>query len=143
MTAHLSPLIVVLVLPVLVLGCYTTSSAIRTGEGAFPATTPAEVAVFLQPEDVKRPYQEIGVVSAERRAKTTWTDVNEGKVIDLLKKKAASIGAHGIILESITQQDKTSASFGGMWNTEGGFQGGGVNSIDKKTARARAIRYTS
>lgn len=101
------------------------------------------MAVFLKSDDVKRPYQEIGVVSVERRAKTTFTDVNEGKVIDILKKKAASIGAQGIIMESMTQQDKQYANYGSAWNSEGGVQTGGITSIDKKTAHAKAIRFTS
>ena len=41
------------------------------------------------------------MVSAEKTAGWTFTNVNEEEVINILISKAASIGADGIILQSI------------------------------------------
>ena len=111
-------------------GC-STGSAIRIGGTNYSATNPKDVIVYLDPNTVSKQYEVIGMVSAEKTAGWTFTNVNEEEVINILISKAASIGADGIILQSIESGSKP-------WAVQGA---GGSSSLDKKTARATAIRF--
>ncbi|MCA9445412.1 MAG: hypothetical protein KC964_31775 [Candidatus Omnitrophica bacterium] len=128
-------------LTVLLVGCSTTSSAIRTGSQTFEATTPASVQVYFSPDQVPGKYEEIGRVSTQKRAQTAWTDVNEEKLIEILKKEAASLGAQAIILQSIVEDENPVSSGAMTWNESRGFGGGGSNTFNKKSATAIAIRF--
>lgn len=129
------------VLQIFLIGCSTTSSAIRTGPHAFDPTAPEQVQVYFSRSQVPGQFQEIGRVSAQKRAQTAGTDVNEEKVIEILKKEAASIGAHAIIVESLEESENRVSSGSLAWNQTGGLGMGGTNSFNKKSAYALAIRF--
>ncbi len=111
-------------------GC-STGTAIRIGDAQYPPTNPKNVKVYLDPNNIKLEYEEIGVVSAEKTAGWTFTNVSEEDVIEILVKKAASIGADAIILQQLSDESVP-------WAVQGA---GGTSSLDKKKARATAIRF--
>ena len=111
-------------------GC-STGSAMRIGAANHPPTKPGNVLVYLDPNTINREYEVIGLVSAEKTAGWTFTNVNEEKVINILISKAATIGGDAIIIQSIENSSKP-------WAVQGA---GGSSSLDKKSARASVIKF--
>lgn len=66
-------------------------------------THPPTDSVRIYWEKPNVPYKEIGMLSAES------SDFSEEKLIEMLKEKAMSIGAHGIIMNRTSQQTRTIA----------------------------------
>jgi len=115
----------------LLLSC-SSGSAIKTGDDDYPPTKADNVKVFLNAESVKRPYKEIGMVTAQKTAGWTFTNVSDEAVIKILRKKAATIGADAIIMALLEGDSKPWAVVGA----------GGSSSLDRKTAKAIAIKFT-
>jgi S1-C subfamily serine protease len=79
---------------VLVSGCVSTN-AIRLGEGAIrPPIEPERVAIYRTAEQVPGEYDEVGLLTAT--GDSLWT--NEEHMYNSLRKKAAKLGANGVIL---------------------------------------------
>ncbi len=80
----------------IVIGCarvkYTPLSSM-----SYPATN--SVKVYWEKPDI--PYTELGVITAES------SDSSQEKLIEMLKEKAMSVGAQGIIMRSATQRTRT------------------------------------
>ncbi len=107
-----------------------------------PAISPSEVKIYLQPPPA---FEEIAVLNAS--ADSMFGAGGQGtvdKVIQRLKEEAAKLGANGVILEGMSDQ-QTGSLGGGSGSTS--FSGGsavGVGlgaslGIFKKSAQARAI----
>ncbi|MCH6257993.1 hypothetical protein MLD52_15645 [Puniceicoccaceae bacterium K14] len=109
------------------LGCAGTGSIITTGTKR-PATNPDDVVVYIEaPEN----YEVLGIV--ETTGYLGWTDQGRtNSALKVMKKKAARIGANGILLES-TGNTK-GASVGSINN--GVFM---TTSARHKTASGKAI----
>jgi hypothetical protein len=106
------------------------------------AISPLDVKIYLQPPPA---FEEIAVLNAS--ADSMFGTGGQGtvdKVIQRLKEEAAKLGANGVILEGMSDQ-QTGALGGGSGSTS--FSGnsavgvglGGSLGIFKKSAHARAI----
>ena len=105
-------------------GC-VSAHVFRTGRGVtYPPTRPDAILVFFSADDVKRPFEVIGEILAE--GSSGW-GVSDGTVVRKAQKKAASIGAHAII---VTREKGASAASAKL-----------LGANDKK-ASAQAIRFT-
>lgn len=107
-----------------------------------PAISPSEVKIYLQPPPA---FEEIAVLNASADSMFgTGGQSTVDKVIQRLKEEAAKLGANGVILEGMSEQQtgslgggSGSTSFSG--NSAVGVGVGGSLGIFKKSAHARAI----
>ncbi len=107
-----------------------------------PPIAPSEVKIYLQPPPS---FDEVAVLNASADSMFgTGGQSSVDKVIQRLKEEAAKLGANGIILEGMSDQ-QTGSLGGGSGSTS--FSGssavgvglGGSLGIFKKTGQARAI----
>ena len=77
--------------------CTTTSAVLLGGTGTYPEVTPHEVRVFLDEDHVPGEYERIALVTA--RSDASWSD--EADLIRAMRKRAATLGANGIILGEV------------------------------------------
>ncbi len=78
-------------------GCGATGSAILTGNRR-SAIIPMSVTVYPQPPTV--PYEVVGIVTS-RSVNGLTQQSDSQNAVDELRKQAASLGANGIILNSV------------------------------------------
>jgi len=89
-----------------------TTSHVIVGHARAPIS-PEQVNVYLQPP---ARYEEVALVSSSSRQSFAITaQARTDKVVDRLKKEAASLGANGIVLREIT--DQSSGSVGSDFAT--------------------------
>ena len=127
-------------LGLLLAGC-ATSSHVLIGTPRAPIS-PELVKVYLQPP---AKYEQIATIDATSRGSLTITSQqNMDKAIARLKQEAARLGANGILLQGIEDQQSGSigsgigsASFSG--NSAVGTSVGGSFGIYNKAARGTAI----
>ncbi len=109
---------------------------------ARPPIPPAEVKIYLRPPPS---FEEIAILNASADSMFgTGGQATVDKVMQRLKEEAAKLGANGIILEGITDQQTGSLGGGSgsasaSGNTAVGVGVGGSLGIFKKTGHARAI----
>jgi hypothetical protein len=77
--------------------CTTTGAVMLGGSGTYPELPPGEVRVFLREQDVPGDYERIALVTA--RSDAAWAD--EATLIRALRRRAARLGADGLILGEI------------------------------------------
>jgi hypothetical protein len=127
-------------LSVLLVGC-ATSSHVLIGTARAPIS-PELVKVYLQPP---AKYEQIATIDASSRGSLTITSQqNMDKAIARLKQEAARLGANGILLQGIEDQQSGAigtgvgnSSFNG--NTAIGASLGGSFGIYNKAAKGLAI----
>ena len=91
---------------VLLLGC-ATSSHVMIGT-ARPPISPASVRIYLQPPEK---YEQIATLDATSQGSFAITSQqNMDKAIARLKEEAAKLGANGVLLQGV--QDQQSGSIG-------------------------------
>jgi len=89
--ATLIPLILI------VAGC-ASSSVQKIGASAYaPLPESAEIIVFTETNQIKKPYEVIGIISYDNPGKYRILTLGDGR--DTLKKKAREIGANAIIVD--------------------------------------------
>jgi hypothetical protein len=94
------------VLAVLLLGC-ATSSHVMIGS-AHPPISPESVRIYLQPPEK---YEEIATLDASSQGSFAVTSQqNMDKAIARLKEEAAKLGANGVLLQGV--QDQQSGAIG-------------------------------
>ena len=108
-------------------GCATGSSII-TGVKR-PAINPSEVKIYLDPP---AKFETIGIVEADSEVGFSRQSAQD-QAINELKKRAAKVGANGVLLTNTGSQTSGTA---GVYSN-GIFYGGG--SSDKILAQGRAI----
>ena len=117
------------------------SSHILVG-AAHPPISPTDVKVYLRPPPS---FEEIAVLNASADSMFgSGGQASVDKVIQRLKQEAAKLGANGIILEGMSDQQTGSLGGGSgsasaSGNTAVGVGVGGSLGIFKKTGQARAI----
>ena len=76
-------------------GCVSTN-AVQLGQpNQYPPVQPEAVQVFQKESDVKVDFDKVAIIHAEG----DYTFVNDEKMINAMKKKAAKLGANAIIIE--------------------------------------------
>ena len=94
------------VLAVLLLGC-STSSHVMIGN-ARPPISPESVRIYVQPPEK---YEEIAALDATSQGSLAITSQqNMDKAMARLKEEAAKLGANGVLLQGV--QDQQSGSIG-------------------------------
>ena len=88
-----------ILLLILLIGCVSAQVTMLQESQLTPISDPSKVQVFLSEADVKVPYDKIAIIHA--KGESTWT--NEKQMISAMRKKAAKIGANGIILQEIKE----------------------------------------
>jgi hypothetical protein len=130
-----------IVLALALAACAAPSSHILVG-AARPPISPTDVKIYLQPPPS---FEEVGVLNASADSMFgTGGQTSVDKVIQRLKEEAAKLGANGIILEGMSDQQTGSVGGGSgsasaSGNTAVGVGLGGSLGIFKKTGHARAI----
>jgi len=107
-----------------------------------PAISPSEVKIYLQPPPS---FEEVAILNAS--ADSVFGTGGQGsadKVIQRLKEQAAKLGANGIILEGMSDQQTGSLGGGSGSASSSGYSAVGVGvggslGIFKKTGHGRAI----
>src|SRR6266513_1684055 len=84
-------------LAVVVVGCVHTNAAVLDPSLKLAPVCPDGVVVFTDSSKVSRPYREVAVLNS--RGDNNMT--SEGGMINSQRKKAAALGANGIILGSM------------------------------------------
>lgn len=132
--------------------CSTSGTSIKIGEGGnHPPTDPASIALLLSPPE--RPHEIIAIVEGVAATDDYFTKARtEAAALDAMKKEAARIGAHAIVLTG-----KNSAPYGqvgyatttGSAVTTGNSIGGYATTVssglawEKITFSGTAVRYTA
>jgi hypothetical protein len=124
----------------LLLGC-STSSHVMIGT-AHPPISPESVRIYLQPPEK---YEQIATLDASSQGSFAITSQqNMDKAIARLKEEAAKLGANGVLLEGVQDQQSGSIGTGGGSSSYGpgsstGVGVGGSFGIYNKAARGIAI----
>jgi hypothetical protein len=96
---HFARLSVALCVVASLTGCVTTN-ATRLGTGAPLAAVPVEsVAIYRTASQVPGKYEEVALLNS--KGESSWTD--EAAMFKSMKKKAAELGANGIILDAVSE----------------------------------------
>jgi hypothetical protein len=107
-----------------------------------PPISPTDVKLYLQPPPS---FEEVAVLNASADSMFgSGGQASVDKVIQRLKEEAAKLGANGVILEGMSDQQTGSVGGGSgsasaSGNTAVGVGLGGSLGIFKKTGHARAI----
>lgn len=118
-----------LMLLLAVLGCVRTNAVMLGTPGHLAPVSPDEVQVFLTEADVKGEYDKVALINA--KGESSWT--NEAKMIKAMQKKAAALGANGIILGEIKEPGAGAKIAGALLGT-GAERKGKVVAIRLKDA---------
>ena len=86
-----------------VMSCVSTSVT-RMSINKYPATDPESIVVYLDEKDIPGEYEKIALLHT--KGNYQWT--NESDMMKDAKKKAAKLGATGILLEEIKEPGGTS-----------------------------------
>ena len=115
------------------LGC-STSSHVMIGS-AHPPISPESVRIYLQPPEK---YEQIATLDASSQGSFAITSQqNMDKAIARLKEEAAKLGANGVLLQGV--QDQQSGSIGTGVGSSTGVGVGGSFGIYNKAAHGIAI----
>ncbi len=81
---------------VLTAACVTTNAAVMNKQLVRPAISADSVILYRTPQEVKRPYDEVAILNSKGDADLT----DESSMYSSMRKKAAQLGANGVILEN-------------------------------------------
>lgn len=111
-------------------------SAVKLDSIERPPTS--SVDIYLDRSQVKRHFKEVGLIIAKEGEWDAYYGLgNEAKLIAMIKTKAMSIGADGIVLLGNEQKMRPGATVG---YAQGGYLTG-VSGYGETNARASAIIY--
>jgi hypothetical protein len=79
-------------------GCVQTQATMLASETYAP-TNEAEVTIYLSEADIPGEFIKIAIISAQ--GESGWT--NENQMYNAARKRAAKIGAHGVLIEEIKE----------------------------------------
>ncbi|MGD9641563.1 MAG: hypothetical protein AB7V08_02370 [Elusimicrobiales bacterium] len=92
-------------------GCSVTS-AVRLSDKNYAPLAPGQVRVFMSAEEVPGPYEKIAIITSE------GDSFQKTALIENMKKKAAGLGANGLILgqfRTATTGEKVAQAF--LWTS--------------------------
>ncbi len=92
----LAQLIQIFLIGLLILGC-STVKYVQLDTATYPRTD--SIKVYLEKPNV--PYKELGIITTES------SDYDDEKLFDMLKEKAMSVGAQGIIMRPPSRRSRT------------------------------------
>lgn len=110
-----SSLVAIVVLGFSLSGCIQTSHTML-GSKEYPVLTPEEVTIYLSEEDIPGEWEKVAIINAS--GSTGYT--NQQQMYEAVRKRAAQIGANGVLFQEI---DEPSAGA----KVAGAFLGTGTN----------------
>jgi hypothetical protein len=82
-----------------VLACVHTNAAVLDPSVTYQRICPEAVVIYTSPERVGKPYREVALLNS--KGESSWT--SEGGMLNSQRKKAAELGANGLILSGIDE----------------------------------------
>lgn len=99
---------------VLLAGCVTTNATMLGSTTAVrPKLAPSEVRIYRTADQVKGKYEEVALINASGPTGST----NESEMLEAMRKKAASVGANGLILDAISEPSAGAKVAGALFGT--------------------------
>lgn len=128
--------IAVLCVAAVVAGCVHTNVT-ELGAIEYEPTNPERVVIYRTAGQVGRAYAEIGLINAA--GDSGWT--SEGKMSRAMKKQAAKIGAHAIILGGFTEPTAGAKIAGAIFGVSAQRKGAAVAIRFKQLSASEAGAY--
>ena len=94
-------------------GCVTTNAAVLDPTVSYQKLCPDAVQVFTTPERVPSAYREVALLNS--KGESSWTD--EKQMMDSQRRKAAQLGANGIILGETKEPNAGTKIIGSLFGT--------------------------
>ena len=88
----------VAVVAIALAGCITTSVTPLSGK-TYPPLHADEVTIYLREADIPSEYEKVAIIYAKGDYATT----DEAQMLKAVRKKAAKLGANGVLLEEVTE----------------------------------------
>lgn len=128
--------ITIILLATLLLEACVSARATRLGTAPIrPAIDPEQVVIYRTADQVEGRYQEVAILTA----RGAHTFAEEERLYKHMRIEAAKIGANAIILDSVTEPEKTELITGKWWLSAGqAIYRTAINPPDRK-GRAIAI----
>src|SRR5690242_12949556 len=123
-------------LPALLLAaCVSTNAAVLDPSAKLPEVCPDGVQLFTSADKVGKDYQEVALLNS--KGESGWT--SEQGMYNSQRKKAAHLGANGIILNAINEPKPGTKIIGALLGTGSERKGSAIAIyIPADTARVRA-----
>ena len=99
-------------LSMMLTGCVQTSATMLSSK-EFPPLTPEEVTIYLSEEDIPADYEKVAILNAT--GSTAYT--NEQQMYEAMKKRAAKVGANGILHQQIKEPSQGAKIAGALFGT--------------------------
>jgi len=97
---RLASRITMLGIVVFAISACVTTTATRLGQGRVrPAISPESVVIYLRAADVPGKYEQVALLNSTGNVDYT----NEKQMYDSMRKKAAELGANGVILDATNE----------------------------------------
>lgn len=128
--------LITLLCPTLVLtACVSTNAALLDPSAQMAPICPDGVALFTSPDRVEAEYREVALLNSSGQSGST----SEQGMYDSMRKKAAQLGANGIILGNITEPNAGTKIVGALFGTGAERKGSSMAIyIAADTGRVRA-----
>ncbi len=88
------PLLAVLVLA----GCVQTQATLLSNQ-KYPPIEPDDVVIYMSEDDIPGDYEKVAIIHAQ--GETDFT--NESQMLKAMRKRAAKVGANGVLLPAIDE----------------------------------------
>jgi hypothetical protein len=94
-------------------GCVQTNAAVLDPSASYQKTCPDGVVVYTTPERVGKPYREVALLNS--KGESGWT--SEAGMVNSQRKKAAEVGANGLILSGVDEPKAGTKIIGALLGT--------------------------
>jgi hypothetical protein len=124
----------IVLLPLVLGACVSTNAALLNPTVRLAPVCPDGVALFTSPDKVGKEFSEIAILNAT--GESGWT--SEGGMYNSMRKKAAELGANGIVLNDIKEAGAGAKVAAAIFGTGTERKGSSVAiSIPSDSARVR------
>ena len=128
------------VLPMVLCGCVSTNAALLNPGVTLAPVCPDGVEVFTDTSKVGKPYTEVAILNSKGDNEMT----DESGMINSQRKKAAKLGANGVILGSMAEPGTGAKVFHFLIGTSANRKGNAIAIyIPSDTARVAAACKTT
>lgn len=94
-------------------GCVHTNAAVLDQSVSYQRLCPEAVVIYTAPEKVGKAYREVALLNS--KGESSWT--SEGGMMNSQRKKAAELGANGLILSGIDEPKAGTKIIGAVLGT--------------------------
>lgn len=102
----------VILAAVVLVGCVNTSATMLSSK-TYPALTPEEVTIYLDQDDIPGEFERVAILNAT--GSTGWS--NERQMYKALRKRAAKVGANGILHAELDEPSTGAKIAGAVFGT--------------------------